>query len=156
MDINATLIGQMITFAIFVWFTMKFVWPPLEQVLKTRQEKIAAGLQAAERGHQELEIAQKYAIQHIHEARAKATETLDLAKKRASQIVDEAKKEANVEKEKIIQQGHAEVEQERLVAQLALQNEVARLAVLTAEKLLKRTISDNDQKDLLKTGENLG
>lgn len=156
MDINATLIGQMITFAIFVWFTMKFVWPLLENNLKIRQEKIAEGIQAGERGHKELEIAQKYAIQQIHEARQKAQETLEQAKKRATQIIDEAKLEANQEREKIIQHGHAEVEQERLVARQQLQAEVIKLAIFSTEKLLKRTIEEDDQKRLLASGETLG
>ena len=95
MDINATLIGQMITFAIFVWFTMKYVWPPLERILKARQEKVAEGLAAAERGHKELEIAQKYAIQHIHEARSKAVASIEKAKKDAADIIEEAKNNVN-------------------------------------------------------------
>jgi len=151
-DINATLIGQMITFALFVWFTMKFVWPVLEKVLHDRQQKIAEGLAAAERGHKELEISQKYAIQHIHEARSKAVEAIEQAKKQAAIIVEQARSEANREREQIISLGYAEVEQQRRVAKEQLQNEVVNLAILSAEKLLGRVITEVDQKTLLAIG----
>ena len=149
MDINATLIGQMITFALFIWFTMKFVWPLLEEILKARQEKIAEGLQAAERGHKELEVSQKYAIQHIHEARAKAVESIEQAKKQAANIVEQAKLEANHEREKIIAQGHQDVQQERDRARMQLQQEVVTLAIASAEKLIGRALTAEDQKRLL-------
>ncbi len=152
MDINATLIGQMITFGLFVWFTMNFVWPLLEKVLKQRQEKIAEGLSAAERGHKELEIAQKYAIQHIHEARSKAVETIEQAKRNAALIVEQAREEATKEREKIVELGHEEVEQQRRQAREDLLNEVVGLAVASAEKLLGRVISEADQKAILNTG----
>lgn len=149
MNINATLLGQMITFALFVWFTMKFVWPLLEKTLKERQEKIAEGLSAAERGHHELEIAQKYAVQQIREAREKATETVELARKQALTIVEEAKAEALVEKEKIMAAGNAEVEQKQLEAREQLKGEVIQLAIQTAEKMLKRNLNEKDQQNLL-------
>lgn len=149
MDINATLIGQMITFALFVWFTMRFVWPVLEKILKERQDKIAEGLAAAERGHKELEISQKYAIQHIHEARSKAIEEIEKAKKQAIIIIEEAKLEANREKEQIILQGIAEVEQQWRAARDKLQTEIVDLAIESAEKLLTRTMTESDHKALL-------
>lgn len=152
MDINATLIGQMITFAIFVWFTMKYVWPPLERILKERQEKVAEGLAAAERGHKELEISQKYAIQHIHEARSKAVEAIEQAKKQAAEIVEEAKQTAIRERELILKNGHEEIAREKRQAREALQTEVAGLAIATAEKLLGHVISEKDQKALLEVG----
>lgn len=152
MNINATLIGQMITFALFVWFTMKFVWPNLEKTLKERQHKIAEGLQAAERGHKELEIAQKYAIQHIHEARSKAVEAIEQAKKQAAFIIEQARQEANLEREQILTLGQAEVKQQQRVAREELKNEVASLVVLSAEKLLSRTITETDKKAFLDKG----
>lgn len=152
MDINATLIGQMITFALFVWFTMRFVWPVLESILKLRQEKIAAGLAAAERGHKELEISQKYAIEYIHEARGKAVETIEHAKKQAALIVEQAKAEASKEREQIVALGHEEVEQKRRKAKEELQNEVVTLAIASAEKLLGRVINEVDHKTLLNMG----
>jgi F-type H+-transporting ATPase subunit b len=149
MDLNATLIGQMITFALFVCFTMKFIWPVLEKILQERQEKISAGLAAAERGHKELELAQKYAIQHIHEAKAKASETIEQAKKQAAFIVEQAKQEAAQERAQIVSLGHEIVEQERRVTREELQNEVINLALASAEKLLGRVMTENDHKALL-------
>lgn len=156
MDINATLIGEMITFALFVWFTMKFVWPVLEKVLKERQEKIAEGLAAAERGHKELEVAQKFAIQTIHEARAKASDTLEQAKKQAAFIIEQAKTEALKEREQIVSLGHEEVEKERRVAREQLQNEIVGLAIASAEKLLGRVMTEADQKALLNASSQFG
>ncbi len=152
MDINATLIGQMITFALFVWFTMKFVWPPLEKILHDRQQKIAEGLAAAERGHQEFEISQKYAIQHIHEARAKAVETIEHAKKLADMIIEEAKIEALREREKIVTLGHEEVAQALRRAKTQIQAEMIDLTIKSTEKLLGRVMSEHDQKMLLEVG----
>jgi F-type H+-transporting ATPase subunit b len=149
MDINATLIGQMITFAVFVWFTMKFVWPHLEKILHDRQQKIAEGLAAAERGHHELEISQKYAIQHIHEARKKAADAIEHAKKLAVTIVEEAKAEALHEREKIVALGHAEIGQALNQAKTQIQTEMIALTIKSTEKLLGRVISEDDQKMLL-------
>lgn len=155
MDINATLIGQMITFAIFVWFTMKFVWPILEKILQERQQKISEGLAAAERGHQEVEIAQKYAIQHIHEARAKAVETLEHAKRQAALLVEEAKAQASAERDQILALGKAEVEQERRRVKEELQHEVVGLAIASAEKLLDQVMTESVQTALLNAGSQL-
>ncbi len=152
MDINATLIGQMITFALFVWFTMKFVWPHLEKILHVRQQSIAEGLAAAERGHKELEISQKYAIQHIHEARVKAVETIEHAKKLADTIIEEAKAEALREREKMVALGHEEIKQALNQAKTHMQTEVINLAIQSAQKLLGRVISEQDQKMLLDAG----
>jgi F-type H+-transporting ATPase subunit b len=148
-DINATLIGQMITFAIFVWFTMKYVWPVLEKTLKERQDKIALGLMAAERGHKELDIAQKDAIKHIREARERAMHVIEQANKQAALIIENAKQIANQEREQIIASGKIEVTQQRAVAKEQLQGEVADLVVATTEKLLGRIINAEDQKILL-------
>lgn len=149
MDINATLIGQMITFALFVWFTMKFVWPHLEKILQERQQKIAEGLAAAERGHKELEISQKYAVQHIHEARSKAIETIEHAKKLAATIVEEAKAEALLEREKMVALGHEEIAQALHQAKTQIQTEMIELTIKSTEKLLGRVMSEDDQKMLL-------
>jgi len=148
-DINATLIGEMITFALFVWFTMRFIWPLLEKVLKEREEKVAAGLAAAERGHKELEIAQKYAIQHIHEARSKAVEAIELAKKQATLIVEQAKAEAARERAQIVALGEATVAQERRQAKDALQAELIGITIASTEKLLSRVMTDKDKEVLL-------
>jgi F-type H+-transporting ATPase subunit b len=151
-DINATLIGQMITFALFVWFTMKFVWPLLERVLKEREQKISEGLAAAERGHKELEIAQKYAIHHIHEARSKAVEMIEQARKQSVLIVDQAKVDANKEREQIVSLGMKEIEQEKALAHEQLKAEIIGVAMAGAEKLLGYVINDVDQKTFLQAG----
>lgn len=155
MDINATLIGQMITFAGFVWFTMKFVWPILDQVLKERQQRIAEGLAAAERGHKELEEAQNYAKQHMQEARKKAIETVEQAKQQAILMIEEAKSQANIERDQIVALGHQEIESERRMAKEQLQNEIAELIMVGTQKLLGRVITEVDQRDLLNKGINL-
>jgi F-type H+-transporting ATPase subunit b len=151
-DINATLIGQMITFALFVWFTMHFVWPVLEKILRERQDKIAEGLAAGERGRKELEVSQKYAVQHLLEARHKGLEEIEKAKKQAILIVQEAKAEANREKELIIAQGYAEIERQRLTTKEQLQKDIVDLVIDTAEKLLNRSMTETDHKILLEIG----
>lgn len=149
MDINATLFGQMITFALFVWFTMKFVWPVMEKTLKDRQEKIAEGLMAAERGHKELELAQKKATGEIREAREQALHILDQAHKQASLVLEEAKVLAMQERENILHAGRNEIDQETRKARSVLRGEVVKLVTVTTEKLLARTLTDQDQKNLL-------
>ncbi len=148
MSINETLIGQMITFALFVWFTMKFVWPVIEKTLQERQDKIADGLLAAERGHKELDIAQKYAKDHIHEAKLKASDILEQAKKQADLILEQAKLTAHQEGQKILAAGHREVEREWQAAHERLQTEIIELAVEGTERILERAITAADREQL--------
>ena len=101
MSINATLIGQMIWFAIFIWITMKFVWPPLQKAMAERQQLIADGLAAAERGKHDLELAAKRSADSLREAKERANGITAEAEKRARQIVDEAKDAAKVEADKV-------------------------------------------------------
>lgn len=149
MNINATLWGQMITFAVFVWFTMKFVWPMLSEVLKERQKRIADGLEASDRGHKELEISQKSAIKHLKEAREEANQILDLARKQATMIIEEAKLEAGQEKAKILGLAKSEIEQQIRAAQEQLQNQLTSLVTSCTEKLLRRAMNDDDRQALL-------
>lgn len=149
MDINATLFGQMITFAIFIWFTMKYVWPPLEKMLKERQAKIAEGLYAAERGHKELALTQKECVKELREAREKATQVIDMAHKQADLIIEQAKSEAHHQRENILALGRAELEQSKRSAAEQLKKETIDLAILSAEKILKRAMNDADQQALL-------
>lgn len=148
MDINATLFGQMITFALFVWFTMKFVWPVMEKILKDRQEKIAQGLMAAERGHKELELAQKSATTQIREARDHASHIVEQAHKQATLVMEEAKDLALQEREKMLKAGREEVEQERRLAQSKLRGELVQLVMAATEKVLERSLNETDQKNL--------
>ena len=140
MDINATLLGQAITFAILVWFTMKFVWPPLTNMMDERAKRIADGLAAAERGKQDLEQASKRVEEQIRQAKQQATELVMAAEKRANQIIEEAKQAAKVEGEKIITDARAEIGQEVQRAKEALRAQVADITVAGAEKILRRGI----------------
>lgn len=150
MNINLTLIGQSITFAVFVWFCMKFVWPPIMAALNERKQKIADGLAAAERGAHEQELAQKKATETMHEAKQQAQEIINQAQKRASEIVDEAKEGARAEAERIVTAANAEIEQEVNRAREQLRGQVASLAVAGASRVLKREIDAAANEDLLK------
>jgi len=149
MNINATLIGQAIAFAVFVWFCMKYVWPPLLDAIEARQKKIADGLTQAERAGKDLELAQAKATEKLKEAKAQAAEIIDQANKRRTQIVEEAKNEATVERNKIIAQGEAEVEAERNRAREELRQQVAVLAIAGAEKIIKRSIDKEANSDII-------
>lgn len=148
MDINVTLVIQALVFATFVWFTMKFVWPFLERALQERQQKIADGLAAAERGHKELELARLRASDEIKAARTQAHDIVDKANKRALQIIDEAKANARVEAQKIFDSAKEQIQQETHRAREQLRSEVAVLALAGAEKILKQEIT-NDVNNLL-------
>jgi len=149
MNINATLIGQAIAFAFFVWFCMKFVWPPLILAIETRQKKIADGLTQAERAGKDLELAQAKSAEKLKEAKVQAAEIVELANKRGAQIVEEAKLEGETERSKIITQGEAEVEAERNRAREELRHQVATLAIAGAEKIIKRSIDKDANSDII-------
>jgi F-type H+-transporting ATPase subunit b len=140
MNINLTLIGQSITFALFVWFCMKFIWPPVMGALEARRKEIAAGLAAAERGQHEQELAEKRAAEHIKEAKSQASDIVAQAQKRASEIVEEAKGDAKAEAARIVTGANAEIEQEANRAREQLRQEVVSLAIAGAEKVLKREV----------------
>lgn len=149
MNINLTLILQMITFAVFVWFCMKFVWPPLLANIEERQKKIADGLAASERAEKDLKLAQEKASGQLKEAKLQAAEIIEQAKKRATQIVDEETQKGHAEREKIIAQGYAEVEAERNRTREELRQQVATLAIVGAEKILSREIDAAAQSDIV-------
>lgn len=149
MSINATLIGQAIWFALFIWITMKFVWPPLQKAMADRQKQIADGLAAAERGKQEQEIAAKRSADALREAKEKASEVISGAEKRAQQIVEDAKGQAKVEADKVVASAKAEIEQEVERAKQQLRERVAELAVAGAEKILKKEVNATAHADML-------
>lgn len=149
MNINATLIGQAIAFAIFVWFCMKFVWPPLLTAIEERQKLIAKGLTQAERAGKDLDLAKVKAAEKLSEAKAQAAEIIDQANKRRAQIVEEAKAEGEIERSKIIVQGEVEVTAERNRAREELRLQVATLAIAGAEKIIKRTINKEANSDII-------
>ncbi|WP_325434742.1 F0F1 ATP synthase subunit B [Pseudomonas nitroreducens] len=149
MNINATLIGQAIAFAIFVLFCMKFVWPPVIAALHERQKKIADGLDAANRAARDLELAHEKAGQQLREAKAQAAEIIEQAKKSANQIVDEARDQARAEGDRMIAQAKAQIEQELNSVKDALRAQVGALAISGAEKILGASIDANAQKQLV-------
>ena len=149
MNINLTLIGQSITFVVFVWFCMKFVWPPIMNALHERKKQIADGLAAAERGAHEQELAEKRATELLHDAKQQAQDIINQAQKRASEIVEEAKDTARTEGERIIAAANAELEQEVNRAREHLRGQVVSLAVAGAGKVLKREIDEKTNEDLL-------
>ncbi|MBA2352913.1 MAG: F0F1 ATP synthase subunit B [Burkholderiales bacterium] len=149
MSINATLIGQIIWFALFVWFTMRYVWPPLQKAMHERQKQIADGLAASERGKQELEAAGRRSQDAAQEARKRAAEIISQAEKRGAQIVEEAKLGAKTEGERIIAGAKAEIDQETFRAREALRSQVAVLAIAGAEKILRREVDAKAHAELL-------
>ncbi|MDH5631430.1 MAG: F0F1 ATP synthase subunit B [Gammaproteobacteria bacterium] len=140
MNINLTLIGQSITFFFFVWFTMKFVWPPLTQALAERRKKIADDLAAAEKGRHEQELAEKRAIKVIKEAKDKAQEIINHAEKRGNEVTEEAKDKAKEEAARIVAAAKGEIEQETNRAREQLRAAVAELAVAGAARILEKEI----------------
>ena len=149
MSINATLVVQMIVFAILVWFTMKFVWPPITAALDERARKIAEGLSAADKAKAELANANKRVEQQLAAARDDAAKRLADAERLAQQMVEEAKAKASEEGAKIIAQARAEAEQEAVKAREALRSQVAALAVKGAEQILRKEVNAGVHSDLL-------
>ena len=149
MNLNATLIGQLISFAIFVWFCMKFVWPPIINAIETRQSQIANALASAEEAKKEQADNKALAEQEISNAKIKAQEILDAANKRRNEVLDEGKIEAEELKAKIIEQGYAEVEAERKRVQEELRVKVASLAIAGAEKIVGRTVDEAANNDII-------
>lgn len=149
MNINLTLFGQMVTFAIFVWFCMKFVWPVIITAMEERQQKIADGLDAADRAMRDLEAAQDKATDQMKEAKQEAAGIVDQANKRANQIVDEAKQQAIAEGDRLKIAAEAEIEQEINRAKEELRASVAGLALAGAEKILEASIDDKANRALV-------
>ncbi len=149
MDINATLLGQAITFAILVWFTMRFVWPPLMKAMEERSQRIADGLAAAEKGQHDLELAESRAKTILREGKQQAQEAIAHAQKRADEIIAEAKAQAHLEGEKIVAAAHAQGAQELRLARDALQKEVAQLALIGAEQVLMREVDAVRHREVL-------
>ena len=149
MNINITLFAQAAVFAAFIWFTVKFVWPPLLRAIEARQKQIADGLAAAEKGKQSLEISARQAEQAIAEARGRAAEIVAQAEKRGSQLVEEAKNAAKAEGDREKAAAKADIAQEAQRAREQLREQVAALAVAGAEKILKREVDAKAHADLL-------
>lgn len=140
MNINLTLIGQMLAFVAFVLFCMKYVWPPILAAMQERERRISEGLSAADKANRDLELAQEKAVDRLREAKQEAAAIIDSANRRASQIVDEAKAAAQVEAERVKAAAQAEIEQETNRAREQLRAQVAALSLAGAEKVLGASI----------------
>ena len=151
MNINLTLFGQMVAFAVFVWFTMKFVWPPIVKAMEERKTRIADGLAAAERGQHEQELAKKHAKDTMLEAKQQAAEIKSAAEKQAVLIIEEAREKAKEEGNRQLAAAQAEIDQETNKAREVLRAKVAELAVLGAEKILRKEIDADAHKDIVES-----
>ena len=151
MNINLTLFAELVSFAFLVWFTMKFVWPPLVKAMDERKAKIAEGLAAAERGQHEQELAEKRAKDYLHQAKQQAAEIKSNAEKQAALIIEEAHDKAREEGNRQLAAAQAEIEQETNKAREALRTKVAQLAVLGAEKILRKEIDAAANQDIVES-----
>ena len=141
MNINATLLGQALWFALFIWLTMKYVWPPLQKAMQDRQKQIADGLAAGEKGRQELAAAAEKVSQELKKTKEQAMEIISQAEKRSGELVEEAKNQAKVEGERIVRAAKSEIDQEVNRAKEQLRAQVAALALAGAELILQKEIN---------------
>lgn len=153
MNINLTLLSQAATFALFIWFTAKLVWPFLMRAIEARQKQVAEGLAAAERGKLDLEHAAKRSAEMMDQAKERAQEILSQAERRATQIVEEAKNTAKAEGDRLIAGAKAEIEQEVSRAKETLRTQIAALAIAGAEQILRREVDAKAHAELLKSVE---
>lgn len=149
MNLNATILGQAIAFILFVWFCMKYVWPPIMDAIEKRQKEIADGLSSAERAKKDLDLAQANATDQLKKAKADAQVIIEQANKRKAQIIDEAKVEAEQECNKIVAQAQAEIDAERKRAREELRKQVATLAIAGAEKIIERSVDEAANSDIV-------
>ena len=151
MNLNLTLVAQAASFALFIWFTVKFVWPPMLRAIEARQKTIADGLAAAEQGRRSLEMSTRQAEDAVRDARARAAEILAQAEKRGAQLIDEARNAAKEEGAREKAAAQAEIEQAVTRAREQLRDRVASLAVAGAEKILRREVDAKAHSDLLES-----
>jgi F-type H+-transporting ATPase subunit b len=155
-DINLTLIGQTIAMVVFVWFCMKFIWPPLLESIEERRQKIEEGLAAADRGEEKLVAAREEADEIIADARRQATTIIDQANSRANEIVADGKAEGVKERERQLAAARAEIDQEINRAREELRGQVSAIALAGAEKILSREIDASEHEEILgKLAQNL-
>lgn len=140
MNLNATLLGQVITFSIFVWFTMKFIWPPVIKALEERQKKIAEGLDASERGKRSLELSKQEAAKILHDAKIESSSIVDQANLRGEKLVENARTQGKIESQRLVERGQAEIEQNVEKAKIDLRNRVLEISLSIASKILEEKI----------------
>lgn len=149
MNIGVTLLGQAISFALLIWFTMKFIWPPLMNAVKERQQKIADGLAAAEKARSELRDADTQIAEEVRKARQQASEIIDRAQQQGNQIIEKAKDEAQHEIERQQRMAQDEVAQMAQRARDELRSQIGTLALAGAEKIVQREIDAATHKALI-------
>ena len=149
MNINATLIGQMVAFFIFIFLTRSYVWPPIIAAMAERTKRISDGLHAADRAEKDLELAQQKAVEQLTSAKKEAAVIIDQANKRAIEIVEEAKEKARIEGDRLKASAQAEIEQATSRAKEELRSKVVVLALAGAEKILGSSIDKNAHNELV-------
>ncbi|MFK7160359.1 F0F1 ATP synthase subunit B [Marinospirillum sp. MEB164] len=149
MNMNMTIFGQSIAFAVFVWFCMKYVWPPISAAMRERQKKIAEGLDSASRAQRDLELAQEKATESLREAKDQAAQILEQANKRASLMIEEAKEQARAEGERLIEAAKAEISQEINRAKDELRDQISHLIVQGAEQILESSVDEKAHGELV-------
>ena len=149
MNINLTILGQIIAFAMFVWFCMKYVWPPIMTAIDERATRIADGLSAAEKGHHELTQAEARAKELADEGRSQAQEYIAQAQRRADEMIEEAKGDARSEGDRLLVAARAEIDQERNQAREKLRGEVSALALTAAGQILMREVDVAEHREVL-------
>lgn len=149
MNMNMTIIGQSIAFAIFVWFCMQYVWPPISAAMRERQKKIAEGLDSASRAQRDLELAQEKATESLREAKDQAAQILEQANKRASLMIEEAKEQARAEGERLVETAKAEIVQEINRAKDELREQISHLIVQGAEQILESSVDEKAHSELV-------
>jgi F-type H+-transporting ATPase subunit b len=148
-NLNATFIGQIVAFAIFIYLTQRCVWPPIVAAMAERSKRIADGLQAADRAEKDLELAQKKVVEQLTVAKKEAAAIIDQANKRAIEIVEEAKAKALVEADRVKASAQAEIELATTRAKEELRSKVVILALAGAEKILESSIDQNAHNELV-------
>jgi F-type H+-transporting ATPase subunit b len=148
-NLNATFIGQIVAFAIFIYLTQRYVWPPIVAAMAERTKRIADGLQAADKAEKDLELAKKKVVEQLTSAKKEAAAIIDQANKRAIEVVEEAKEKARVEVERIKASAQAEIEQATARAKEELRSKVVVLALAGAEKILESSIDQNAHNELV-------
>nr|WP_285836101.1 MULTISPECIES: F0F1 ATP synthase subunit B [Larsenimonas] len=146
---NLTIIGQSIAFAVFVWFCMKYVWPPVTKALYERQKKIEDGLNAASHAEQKLEEANQQAEQTLRESRDEAAKILEQARTRSNQMIEEAREQARAEGERMVANARSEIEQEINRAKEDLRSQVSALAIAGAERVLESSVDEQSHREML-------
>jgi F-type H+-transporting ATPase subunit b len=149
MDINLTLLGQMITFILFIWFTLRYVWPPLSKAMEERKQKIAEGIVAAEQSQRELELAKHKALEILREAKLKASHTVEQANHRSLHMIEEAKEAARQESLRITAQAQVDIEHQYQQAKRELTSLIGTLSVDVARKMIQQDVDVKTHQRLL-------